>query len=245
MSSPTAAALIIGTELLTGKIADQNLVALATSMRTLGVRLMRAHTVLDDVVTIADELRALSRAHTWVFTSGGVGPTHDDVTIDAVAKAFDVPVEISPELDGLLRKAFGDRLTEHHLLMARIPRGATLERSEAVPWPVVKMNNVWVLPGVPEIFALKMNIIESTIPKTAPFVSLAAYVRLDEGHLKPMLDAVVAQFPSVEVGSYPRWTDPDARTKITFDGHDRGVLNEARAAFQALLPEDALVRVEG
>lgn len=244
-AGPTAAALIVGTEILTGKIADQNLGELARTMRRLGIVLERAHTVLDDIETIAAEVRSLSAAHTWLFTSGGVGPTHDDVTIEAVARAFEVEVEVSRELEELLRRAYAERLTDHHLLMARVPRGATLARSESVPWPVVRMRNVWILPGVPEIFTLKMSIVLSSIPAAAPFFSLSVYVRLDEGYLKPMLDEVVAMFPGVEIGSYPRWSDPDCRTKITFDGRIREELEEARQKLVALLGEESVVRIEG
>ncbi len=238
----TAAALIIGNEILTGKIADQNLGVLARVLRKLGVRLLRAHTVLDDIDTIASEVRALSRAHTWIFTSGGVGPTHDDVTIEAVARAFDRRVVVAPELDAMLRDAYGDRLTDGHLLMARIPEGARLVRSESVPWPCVLLDNVWVLPGVPEIFALKMSLVEREVGHGGGFLSVAILSSLDEGNLKPLLDRVVEAHVSVEIGSYPRWGDVEWRTKITFDGRDHAEVRRARDAFVSILPPGSAVR---
>ncbi len=238
----TAAALIIGNEILTGKIADQNLGVLARQMRKLGVRLVRAHTILDELSTIASEVKALSAAHSWVFTSGGVGPTHDDVTIDGVARAFDRKVVVSAELDGMLRIAYGKNLTEGHLHMARIPEGARLIRSDAVPWPCVLVENVWVLPGVPEIFSLKMSLVESELGQGKCFVSVAVVCALDEGHLKPLLDRVVEDHPGVEIGSYPRWGDSEWRTKITFDGRDPSLVEKTRDAFVALLPKGSPVR---
>jgi molybdenum cofactor synthesis domain-containing protein len=240
--TPTAAALIIGNEILTGKIADQNLVVLARQLRKIGVRLVCAHTVLDDLDTIAAELQALSARHDWVFTSGGVGPTHDDVTIEAVAAAFGRTVVVAPELDAMLRAAYGDRLTDGHLLMARIPEGARLVKSDDVPWPCVLCENVWVLPGVPEIFALKMSLVEREIGLGRAFVSKAVLSQLDEGHLKPLLDEVVSSHPDVDVGSYPRWGDAEWRTKITFDGNDGDRVEAARAAFVASLPSGSPTR---
>lgn len=238
----TAAALIIGNEILTGKIADQNLGVLARQLRKLGVKLVCAHTILDDIDTITTEVKGLSRAHAWVFTSGGVGPTHDDVTIEAVARAFGREVVVAPELDAMLRVAYGDRLTDGHLLMARIPEGAKLVRSDAIPWPCVLVENVWVLPGVPEIFSLKMALVERELGQATCFVSVAVLTALDEGHLKPFLDRVVEAHPGVEIGSYPRWGDTEWRTKITFDGRDRALVESARAAFVSALPSGSPVR---
>jgi molybdenum cofactor synthesis domain-containing protein len=238
---PTAAAVVIGNELLSGKIADRNLPVLARNLRRLGVRLVRAVTIVDDLDTIAREVRSAAKKHTWVFTSGGVGPTHDDLTIAAVAKAFDVRVVQSPELDDRIRTAYGERLREGHLLMARVPRGARLIKSDAIPWPAVLMNNVWVLPGVPEVFEIKMGLLETVLEARAPYSSIAVYSTLDEGNLKPFLDRVVAAHPAVDVGSYPRWTDPIVRTMITFDGRDRVSCEAAAAAFSASLPEGAVV----
>lgn len=244
----TAAALVIGNELLTGKIKDANLSVLATSLRRLGIRLVCAHTIRDDMDTIVSELRALSARHTWVFTSGGVGPTHDDLTIDAVGRAFDAEVSVSEELRALLVRHYGASLTDAHVLMARVPRGARLVRNERVPWPVVQIANVWVLPGVPEIFALKMQLVEEDLRARgagAALLSISVTLQRDEGFLKPALDAVVTAFPGVEIGSYPRFSDPTWRTKITFDGTDRAALDAARSALVAHLPEGEPTMLDG
>ncbi len=232
----TAAALVIGNELLSGKVADANVLALARELRRLGVKLRRVVMVLDDLDTIADEVRALSAAHDWVFTSGGVGPTHDDVTIEAVARAFGVSIEVSADVERMLRSHYGGRVTDGHLLMARVPSGARLVATPSMPWPTVVMRNVWVLPGVPEIFRMKLPLLCDEIGCERPFVSLAVITSLDEADLKPMLDAVVAAYPDVEIGSYPRWGDLAWRTKLTFDGLVPERVRAARDAFVDRLP---------
>lgn len=239
-----AAALILGNELLSGKVADENLVVLARTLRSLGIVLARAVTLLDERERIADEVRALAATHDVVFTSGGVGPTHDDLTIDAVADAFGTEAHVEPELEALLRGYYGDKLTEGHLLMARAPKGSRLVRSGASPWPTIVKENVWVLPGVPQLFAAKMAVVAAELGGGVAFVSRAAYTTLDEGPLKPLLDRVVAEHPTVEVGSYPKWQERRYRTMITFDGRDVASVEAARDAFAASLPEGTRVLLD-
>ncbi len=241
----TAAALLVGNELLTGKIGDENLAVLARALRALGVSLDRAVVVRDEIDVIAREVRDLSRNHDWVFTSGGVGPTHDDVTIVGVAAAFGVEVDVSPRMEELLRGYYKEKVTEEHLLMARLPRGARLVATEKVPWPTVVMENVWVLPGVPWIFAMKLGALGVEIDADVPYVSVAATSRLEEAYLKPHIDRVVAAYPAVDIGSYPRWDEGDLKTRVTFDGRDGDLVRAARDAFAASLPQGALLGTEG
>jgi molybdenum cofactor synthesis domain-containing protein len=240
--TPTAAALVIGNEILSGKVEEANVALLARALRRLGVLLRRVVVVMDDVDTIAREVSALSGSHDWLFTSGGVGPTHDDVTIEAVAQAFGVPVEPSLEMETMLRAHYGERCTDGHLRMALVPRGAALEVTKEIAWPTIRMGNTWLLPGIPEVFRMKLDVVTSHLGQVMlaggarAFVSHAVYVKLDEGVLKPMLDRVVAAFPDVGVGSYPKWLDPAYKTKVTFDGRDEARVLAARDAFVALLP---------
>ena len=238
-----AAALVIGNELLSGKVAEANLFVLARELRQLGVQLRRVVMILDEIDVIAEEVRGLSSSHDVLFTSGGVGPTHDDLTIEGVAKAFGVGLTVSPELDQMIRAAYGDRLTDGHLLMARIPEGARLVTTPDVPWPTVVMRNVWVIPGVPEVFQMKIAHVRSELRGDAPFISLAVHTNLDEGHIKDLLDRVVAAHPDVDIGSYPKWRDPDYKTKLTFDGTDEARVRAARDAFESGLPPEAIVRL--
>jgi len=237
----TAAALIIGNELLTGKIAEANLGLLARTLHEIGVQLDRVVMIPDDCAIIAAEVRELSASRDVCFTSGGVGPTHDDVTMEAIAEAFGVDTVVPEQTQQLLDEYFGANVTEGHLRMARIPRGAHLLRSGRAPWPTVVMHNVWVLPGVPRIFAKKMALIRDELGGGKPFVSLAVCTRLDECSLKPYLDQVVAAFPQVQVGSYPRWERDSYHTQVTFDGQDEPGVRSAKNEFAQLLPADTII----
>jgi molybdopterin-biosynthesis enzyme MoeA-like protein len=128
--------------------------------------------------------------------------------------------------------------------MARAPVGAKLVASTHMPWPTIVMRNVWVLPGVPQIFAMKMAVVRQELRGGLAVLSIALHTQLDEGNLKPHLDAVVAAHPDVAIGSYPKWRDDRYRTKVTFDGSDRARLDTARDALRAALPEDTIVDVD-
>jgi len=232
----TAAALIIGNELLSGKVQETNLAVLARTLRVLGVLLRRVVMVLDDVDEIAREVRELSSTHNWLFTSGGIGPTHDDVTIEAVARGFGVPVVMSAEMEVMLRAHYKERITEGHLRMGLVPEGAALETTEDIRWPTVRMRNTWILPGIPEVFRMKIPVVRARLGQGKAYVSHAVYTKMDEGDLKPLLDVVVASFPDVDVGSYPKWFDATYKTKLTFDGRDAARVAAARDAFVAALP---------
>lgn len=249
--APTAAVLLIGNELLSGKVQDANLVVLARDLRALGVRLTRVVMVEDVREVIRDEVRALASTHDWLVTSGGVGPTHDDVTLAAVADAFSVGLERREEIAALLRGFYGARCTEGHLCMADLPVGTEL-LSEAdgpegdvvdvggkkLPWPAFLVRNVFCLPGIPQIFQMKLGAIRARLRKlgASAFVSRGVLTDMDEGNLKPLLDAVVAQHPEVEIGSYPAWIGAPYRTKLTFDGRDAARVEAALEAFVATLP---------
>lgn len=240
----TAAALIIGNELLSGKIAEANLVVLARTLRPMGILLRRVVMILDEIDVIAHEVKELSSTHDVVFTSGGVGPTHDDLTIQGVAQAFGAGVTIARALEDLLRAYYAERITEGHLLMARVPEGARLVSSETIHWPTVVMKNVWVLPGVPEIFKLKMPLVREDLGSDTPFISMAVFTDLDEGQIKDLLDTTVIAHAGVEIGSYPKWNDPEYKTKLTFDGTDGEQVRAARDAFAAGLPAANVLRLE-
>ena len=193
--------------------------------------------VPDEVETIAHEVRELAGAHDVVFTSGGVGPTHDDVTLEAVAMAFGVTARIDTALLNMLKAAYGDRFKDAHGRMALVPDGAELISTQEVTWPTVVMRNVWVLPGVPEVFRMKLSAVRSTLKGPREFVSEAVYTKMDEGELAPLLDGIVSAYPTVDVGSYPKWMDSRYKTKLTFDGPSQEVVDDAVASFIRSLPD--------
>ena len=251
MTNPprTAAALIIGNELLTGKIQDRNLAVLARELFGLGVALRRVIFCTDDVDVIAADLNELRAGHDFVFTSGGVGPTHDDVTLEAVARAFDQRLERSPVLASLLEEFFGDRLTPHHLRMADLPEGAelvTASKGSGVPaarrrWPAVRVGNVYVLPGLPEVFKHKLPIIREQLAGESPFVSRSVATRSDEGSIAAQLKTLADQHPKISIGSYPRSGDGPIKVTVTFDGRDANQVDHAVAALLSALPSDQIV----
>jgi molybdenum cofactor synthesis domain-containing protein len=245
---PTAAVLVIGDEILSGKVDEANVAVLARTLRPLGILLRRVVVVMDDIDTIVREVRELSKTHDWLFTSGGVGPTHDDVTVEAVAKAFNVRVVSSAPMEVMLRAHYRERCTAGHLRMALIPEGAALEVTAEVSWPTLRVENTWLLPGIPEVFRMKIPVVVARLVQSLSdgrgFVSHAAYVKMDEGELKPLLDRIVASFPDVAVGSYPKWLDPSYKTKLTFDGRDDARVVSARDAFVASLPAGEPQRVD-
>jgi len=240
----TAATLLIGNELLSGKIHEANLVELARTLRAVGAELRRAVMVPDEVDVIAREVRELSATHDVLFTSGGVGPTHDDVTMEAVALAFGVPATPHAELQRMLEEVYGAELTEGHRRMAVAPAGARLVGSDAVRWPVVVMRNVWVLPGVPEAFRMKLMLVRDHIRGPREFISRSVLTKMDETTLKPLLDATVGRHPDVDIGSYPKWFEARYKTKITFDGASTAAVERALEHFLSLLPEGEPQAVE-
>lgn len=214
----TAAFLAIGNELLSGKVAEANLSPLAQTLRALGIELRCAEVLLDDVPTLSAAIRRLSDAHGLLVTSGGVGPTHDDVTIEAVAKAFGRRVVRDPELVKLVQRTFGDKTSEAHLRFADIPEGALLREAPDTSWPTPVLENVWILPGVPEVFRMKLATLRHWVKGPRPFVTRAVVLNKDEVELKDAIDAVVLAHPAVTVGSYPALFNPRYRTRVTFDG---------------------------
>jgi molybdenum cofactor synthesis domain-containing protein len=241
----TAAALIIGNEILTGKVAEQNIHVLARELFALGVELKRVVVCSDDVPIIVRDLDALRSSHDIVVTSGGVGPTHDDVTVKAVAKAFGVPVVRAPTYEGMLREHYRERLTDMHLRMADVPEGCRLITTEQMRWPTIAMANVYVFPGVPEIFRAKVAVLREELKGQSAFYTHAVYVTLDEPALALLLDRLSEMHCDVSIGSYLYWgTDSDYRTKLTIDGRSEALVEKCFADMLAGLMPDVIVRTE-
>ena len=243
MRQKTAAIVVIGNEILTGKSEDQNASFLITELYDLGVALRRVVMIPDDVDDIARSVRECAERFDFVFTSGGVGPTHDDVTIEGVARAFGRPVVRHPELEAMLRGYFGEGADDARMRMADTPDGAQLIRDRAARWPVLAVENVYVLPGVPELFRSKFEAIRERF-RAAPFHVRAIYTREDEFDIAAQLDQVAASHPEVEIGSYPTFTRDDYRVKITIESKEEAAVERARAALIGLLDPAALVRSE-
>jgi molybdenum cofactor synthesis domain-containing protein len=238
----TAGIVLIGNEILSGKIEDANAAYLCRELRGLGVDVRRITVIPDEVDTIAAEIAVFSRDHDVVFTSGGVGPTHDDVTIVGAARAIGVGVVRHPDLVALLRGHYGDRLNEAHLKMAEVPEGAELIGSGALRFPAILVRNVYILPGVPEIFRQKFEALRERF-RDQPFQLRNVFVRVGEGTLAAYLNDLLQDFPSLLLGSYPEFSNPEYRVKVTLESRDGAYLEDALARFLERLPRDAVVKV--
>jgi len=238
----TAAALIIGNEILTGKIQEANLGYLAQELFSLGITLVRAVICRDDIDIIVRDLNELRAKHDAVFTSGGVGPTHDDVTLTAVAKAFGRTLVRAPQIEALIRNHHGARTTDDHLRMADVPEGSRLLASAEVPWPTIAIENVYIFPGVPEIFRLKFPVMRAELGSSAGFFTRAIYTMCDEGEIAAQLAAVAQRYADLLIGSYPRFRSADYKLKLTVDGADEVRVASAVDEIIAFLPADKIVR---
>lgn len=240
---PTAALVVIGNEILSGKVADQNAAFVISELRKLGVRLSRIVVIEDEIEDIAAEVRMASDRYDWVFTSGGLGPTHDDVTVAGVARAFGVePVE-SPRLRRALTNIRHGRPMESLLRLAMVPDGAELfwgDDGQAL-WPTIYMKNVYIFPGVPAFLRSKLGAMRERL-RAAPFCTGAVYCSRAETELVSMIEAAVTAHPEVEVGSYPQFGDVDHKVRVTFDAKTPAAVESAMRTFLAALPPEAFVR---
>jgi molybdenum cofactor synthesis domain-containing protein len=237
----TAAILVIGNEILSGKVQDENGPFLARELRALGVELRRIETVPDEVPLIVDALRRCLSHARWIFTSGGIGPTHDDVTIAAIAEGFGRKVVHDGRTLELLHGRFGATLKPALRRLAEIPEGGRAEFHEGYLFPVISFENVTILPGVPSLLREGFLRIRERF-RVAPIFSRAVYFSVGEGTLAEHLDATVAAHPSVAIGSYPRFDDADYRVRVTFDGRDEAEVRAAAVFLKARLPREAIVR---
>lgn len=199
-----AAVVTIGNELLSGKVRDENLAYLAGELRALGVELCLALVVPDVTQEIVDALHYARARADFVITTGGVGPTHDDITLAAVAEAFGRPLEVVPSIVEAIHAHYGDKVNEAILSMAQAPAG--VELIEPVPFflPVFKVEDVHVFPGDPQALKLLFEGWKQRL-SAAPYRLAQLRFDLDEGELAPVLEAICAAHPAVDVGSYPRF----------------------------------------
>ncbi|MBI4611186.1 MAG: competence/damage-inducible protein A [Candidatus Rokubacteria bacterium] len=239
----TAGIVLIGNEILSGKIVDANAAYLCRELRALGVAVRRIAVIPDEVDVISREVAECSRAYDFVFTSGGVGPTHDDVTIEGVARALGAEVVRDPRLVALLERYSKGRLNAARLKMAEVPAGAELVTGDSLAFPGVVVRNIYILPGVPEIFRQKFEAIKDRFRDT-PYFLRSVFVGIGEGTLADVLNDLLQAYPRLMLGSYPEFLNPEYKVKVTLESKDRAYLDRALADFLSRLPAEAVVRVE-
>ncbi len=243
MQERSAAIIVIGNEILTGKSEDQNARLLIKELHQLGVALQRIVMIPDDIEEIAKTVGEAAARFDFVFTSGGVGPTHDDMTIEGVARAFARTVVRHPQLEAMLRGYFKEETDEARLRMADVPEGSSLLYDNGLRWPVLMIENVYVLPGVPEHFRSKFEAIRERF-RAAPFFGAVIYTNEDEFDIAGRLNEVAAQHAEVEIGSYPNFGTEDHRVKITIESKEAAGVERVRAALLERLDAAQIVRVE-
>lgn len=232
----TAAAVIIGNEILSGKIVDENGPHLLRTMRELGVETRRVEVVPDEIDLIVDALHRCLHSAAHVFTSGGVGPTHDDVTIEAVARALGVRVVRHPELESLLRGFYGEKINDARLRLAEIPEGAELlwGDGQTLRYPAVLARNVLVLPGVPLLFRDKLDQVRERY-RAEPISLQNLFLSEGEGAIAALLIEATDRFPHVAIGSYPRFDETDHKVKVTIESRDESAVEACTRFLRARL----------
>ncbi|MDD9717251.1 molybdopterin-binding protein [Dinoroseobacter sp. PD6] len=242
MATPTAAMIVIGDEILSGRTQDKNMHHLAGELTAKGIPLTEARVISDEAATITATVRELSRQYTHVFTSGGIGPTHDDITADAVAAAFDAPIDVREDARALLAAHYtksGTELNAARLRMARIPEGATLIDNPVSAAPGFTLGNVHVMAGVPSVFRAMVASILPTLTGGAPVLSESLRVIRPEGEIAGPLGALAAEFPDLSFGSYPFIKDGVFGANVVVRGTDASALAKAVAALRVTFPDAA------
>lgn len=238
-----AGILIIGNEILSGKILDSNSHYLCKELRSLGVDVKEVLVIPDDVAIIAKKAYEFSNCFDVVFTSGGVGPTHDDVTIEGIAKGFGVKVVQSQELVQTLKNWYKDDVNKFRLKMAAIPEGAQLLTSELILFPLILFRNIYIFPGIPEILQKKFEVVKESF-REAPYYITTVFVSIGEGVLAGHLNELINYYPELIVGSYPVLNNPSYKVKITLESKDPAYLSKAQDKFlKTLLPKGSIVEV--
>lgn len=239
----TAGLIVIGNEILSGKVVDTNSPYLCRELRELGVDVRRVVIIPDDIEVIAAEVATFSRQFDYVFTTGGVGPTHDDVTIEAVARGLGRGVVTHPDLEALLEQHWVERPSAARQKMASVPEGAVLLMEPSLPIPVLLVENVYIFPGIPQLFRRKFDSIKERF-RDLPYYGRQIFLTEPESSFSHLLDALLGEFPELLLGSYPEVRNPDYRVKLTLESKDPDYLAQAYTRLLALLPPEYVRRTE-
>ena len=230
---PTAAILVIGDEILSGRTKDKNIGFIAETLTDVGIDLEEVRIVADSEAAIVEAVRALSSRYDVLLTTGGIGPTHDDITADCVAKAFGVPISHHPDAVALLKSHWEKRnieVNEARLRMARIPEGAELIANAVSAAPGFVLRNVYVMAGVPAIMQAMMDEVVKRLPVSRKLISETIEAGRGEGDIAVVAAKVQADHPDVRIGSYPYHDGRGFVTRLVLRSRDTAALAEARRA---------------
>lgn len=239
----SAGIVVIGNEVLSGKVDEANARYMTVELRALGVDLKRIAIIRDELPEIAREVGAMAALYDHVITSGGVGSTHDDVTMEGIAQGLGVPLERNDFIEQRIRKHFGDRATPSVLRMADLPAGAELVGQGTLLHPIVRARNVWILPGVPEYLRAKFEHMRPYL-RSSPIHLRQIFVRQGEDEIGDFLREALAAVPGIEIGSYPRFDTAEYKVKITIEARDRALVDRGIEHLLARIDASAVLRVE-
>ncbi len=240
----TAGIIIIGDEILSGKVQDCNSLFMAKELRVLGLDVCRISVIPDDLEEIAGEVKEFSDRFEYVFTSGGIGPTHDDVTIEGIARGFGVDPVIHDELKGLLHERYGDNLTQEQMKMAMIPEGGELIKDKTLRFPLIRFRNVYIFPGIPEYLRTKFFAIAKLFNER-PILLKKVYIHEYEHEIAPLLSTINKSFTDVKIGSYPVVGNREFHVMVTFESLKKESLDAAVQDLLKGIPEERIIKVEG
>jgi molybdenum cofactor synthesis domain-containing protein len=234
----TAAVLVIGDEILSGRTKDKNIGYIAEYLTAIGIDLKEVRVVSDDEADIVAALNALRVRYTYVFTTGGIGPTHDDITADSIAKAFGVPCEYDAKAYALLEASYAARgieYTEARKRMARMPRGADHIDNPVSVAPGFRIGNVHVMAGVPSIFQAMLDNVVPTLKTGAKMLSAAVHCPVGEGTIGGPLAEIQKAHPDTIIGSYPKYGEGKFWTELVVRARTQEALEAARADVEAMV----------
>lgn len=240
----TAGIIIIGDEILSGMVQDTNSPFMVGELRRRGIGVRRIAAIGDDIDDIAREAADQAARFDYVFTSGGIGPTHDDVTIPGIARAFGVAVVFNGPLRAFLERHYGCAPTPEQLRMAEVPEGATVIQDPTIGLPLILFRNLYILPGVPEFLRTKFLVLSRLLYEGKPPDVKKAYIAEYESRIAPLLNDIVKAYGAVKIGSYPVARREEYSVMVTMESYDGAALAAAfRRLVEGLAPEK-LVRVE-
>ena len=231
-----ASLIIIGNEILSGRTQDKNLSYLATWLNEIGIQLSEVRVIRDNEDEIIDTVNTLRKKYDYVFTTGGIGPTHDDITSESIAKAFGVPLEINPDALGILREYYKDsELTEARMKMTKIPKGAELVENPVSKAPGFKIDNVFVMAGIPKIMQGMLEGAKSHLSGGKPVQSDSIDVFMPESFIAEELSNLQDQFKDVEIGSYPVVKDGKYGTSLVMRSVNEIKLAECKSQMHLMI----------
>lgn len=243
----TAALVVIGDEILSGRTHDRNIAQVASWLQVQGIRLAEVRVVPDVEARIVEAVNALRAAHDYLFTTGGIGPTHDDITVDAVARALDVPVIVHPEARAILERYYADKggINEGRLRMARAPQGAELIPNRMSGAPGLRIGNVFLMAGVPHITAGMLDALTGTLEGGARLLSMTIGGFIPESEIAGLLRDVERAHENCQIGSYPFFREGRVGSNFVIRSTDAAALSACRDALGEGLSQAGFAWTEG